>query len=588
VSGSWTATVATYNDGTARVSTLGAAINLSAVTTGTTGWIISNGGSLGASMTGSGLNDTMTGGTGADTIAGADGDDSLTGGNNVDMLDYSSASAGVSVDLSANSATGGAGNDTVAGFEQVRGSAHNDTLKGSAASDTLTGGLGDDQFLIAAGTDVITDLGNGIDIVIVDDGATLNGTVSANWTATASTANNGTASLSTDGKAVNLTAVTSTLARGWTITNIGTATTIDGSGFADTLIGGSGNDTLFGSQGDDSINGGGGQDLLQGGAGQDTLVGNGFDTLEGGGGADIFRILDAELIAVRGATGAVAFDDSAIDTLDLSLLTSGATTVLFTNNFNAEVSIAGSVKLNLNSVEGFILANVANTFTGLAQAESVTGGNLNDTLSGGAGNDTLNGGDGADQIAPGTGADQVNLGNGNDVLLADSDWINDVTADTLNGGAGFDTLQLQGTALQLDLTNAARFADNLIDSIERVDLRSVQGGQLTLDANSILALTDMPSSTSGLIIDGDSDDSLIASLSGSLASVGTQVLLDLNGNGNLNDRVDDIGSTNANGLVSYDFGLGAGQQTYAVYIDTSSYRLLLVDSDIDRSGILFV
>jgi hypothetical protein len=168
------------------------------------------------------------------------------------------------------------------------------------------------------------------------------------------------------------------------------------------------------------------------------------------------------------------------------------------------------------------------------------------------------------------------------------DWINDVTADTLNGGAGFDTLQLQGTALQLDLTNAARFADNLIDSIERVDLRSVQGGQLTLDANSILALTDMPSSTSGLIIDGDSDDSLIASLSGSLASVGTQVLLDLNGNGNLNDRVDDIGSTNANGLVSYDFGLGAGQQTYAVYIDTSSYRLLLVDSDIDRSGILFV
>jgi hypothetical protein len=70
--------------------------------------------------------------------------------------------------------------------------------------------------------------------------------------------------------------------------------------------------------------------------------------------------------------------------------------------------------------------------------------------------------------------------------------------------------------------------------------------------------------------------------------VGTQVLLDLNGNGTLNDRVDDIGSTNASGLVSYDFGLGAGQQTYAVYADTSSYRLLLVDSDIDRSGILFV
>jgi Ca2+-binding RTX toxin-like protein len=588
VSASWTATVGTYNDGTARLSTLGAAINLSAVTGGTIGWVISNGGGLGASMTGSGLNDTVTGGAGADTIAGAGGDDALNGGNGVDLVDYSGATGGVSVDLSANSATGAAGNDSLGGFEQVRGSAHNDTLKGSLANDTLTGGLGNDQFLIAAGTDVITDLGNDVDIVIVDDGATLNATISAAWIATSSTANNGVANLSTDGKAVDLTGVTSTLGRGWTITNTGAATSIDGSGYADILIGGDGDDTLFGSQGDDSINGGGGQDLLQGGAGQDTLVGNGFDTMEGGGGADLFRILDAELIDVRGVTGSISFDDSAIDTLDLSLLTSGATTVLFTTDFNAEVSIGGSVKLTLNSVEGFILANVANTFTGRAQAESVTGGNLNDTLSGGAGNDTLNGGDGIDQIAPGTGADQVNLGNGNDVMLAEADWVNDLIADSINGGAGFDTLKLQGVALQIDLTNAALFADNLIESIERIDLRSVQGGQVTLDASSILALTDMPSTTSGLIIDGDSDDTLIASLSGALAGVGTQVLLDLNGNGTLNDRVDDIGSTNASGLVSYDFGLGAGQQTYAVYADTSSYRLLLVDSDIDRSGILFV
>ena len=58
-------------------------------------------------------NDTLEGSSGRDTLAGGLGDDSLDGGADTDSVDYYNASAGVTVNLAAGSATGGDGTDVL-------------------------------------------------------------------------------------------------------------------------------------------------------------------------------------------------------------------------------------------------------------------------------------------------------------------------------------------------------------------------------------------------------------------------------------------------------------------------------------------
>jgi Ca2+-binding RTX toxin-like protein len=586
VASPWVATVASLNDGTARLNTSGVSMDLSQISLGASGWTLTNSGSLGAAITGSALNDTITGGTGADTLAGSAGDDLLDGGAGVDTVDYSSASAAVNVDLVAGVATGGAGSDTLLRFERIVGSALGDTLRGSAGNDTLTGGTGADRFLIAEGADVLTDLGVGGDVVIVDAAASLEATVGAAWTATVDTVNQGTVRLTTNGLAVNLIAVVNGL--GWSVENVGERASITGSALNDTLLGGAGDDTLFGSAGNDSITGGDGRDSLLGGQGDDVLVANGLDTVVGGTGQDLIRILDAELIDVRGSTAAVFLTDSEIDTIDLSLLSNGALTVVFTSDLNAQVRVDGTLRVQLNAVEAFIVPEAPTFFSGGGLGESVTGGSLDDSLQGGGGNDTLIGGQGRDQIMPGSGEDQVMLGEGNDVLVADSDWLNDVLADTIEGGLGFDSLRLVGTAQALDLTDTTRFAGSRIEGFERIDLGLLDEARLlTVDPAAIVALTGRPASSSALVIDGDAADRIASSASiGAVAARGTVVAVDVNGNGTVTDFEDELGAVGPTGQIAYDFGAGAGFQTYTVYAD-SSYGLLLVDSDIDRTGLLF-
>ncbi len=116
-------------------------------------------------ITGSGLDDVLTGDTGVnvidggagnDTIAGGAGADTLTGGANTDTLDYSASSAGVTINLTANTAAGGdAASDTISGFENVIGSAFVDTLTAAAAGSTLTGLAGNDTLTGAAGNDTL-------------------------------------------------------------------------------------------------------------------------------------------------------------------------------------------------------------------------------------------------------------------------------------------------------------------------------------------------------------------------------------------------------------------------------------------------
>ncbi|MEI6160206.1 MAG: hypothetical protein WCP77_10255 [Roseococcus sp.] len=118
-------------------------------------------------------NDTLLAGDGNDTVLGGAGDDSLAGGDGVDLLSYADAGGGVSVSLAllAAQATGGAGLDVISGFENLTGSAFDDSLtgdgganylSGGAGRDTLVGGLGNDTLEGGAGGDVLTG-GAGVD-----------------------------------------------------------------------------------------------------------------------------------------------------------------------------------------------------------------------------------------------------------------------------------------------------------------------------------------------------------------------------------------------------------------------------------------
>lgn len=106
--------------------------------------------------------DTIIGGAGADTIAGGNGDDlisgglgrnGLTGGNGVNSLTYEAFDRGVQVSLRRGVTDFVGGQDTIAGFRRVLGSAFDDRLEGGAGDNTLLGGAGDDVIAGLAGDD---------------------------------------------------------------------------------------------------------------------------------------------------------------------------------------------------------------------------------------------------------------------------------------------------------------------------------------------------------------------------------------------------------------------------------------------------
>jgi Ca2+-binding RTX toxin-like protein len=101
-------------------------------------------------------NDTLMGGGGDDTLDGGAGNDTLNGGLGVDTADYSTASAGVRVNLGLASSqyTYGSGYDTLASIENLTGSNFNDYLVGTnKANNVLTGGLGADSLFGKTGAD---------------------------------------------------------------------------------------------------------------------------------------------------------------------------------------------------------------------------------------------------------------------------------------------------------------------------------------------------------------------------------------------------------------------------------------------------
>lgn len=370
-------------------------------------------------LIGSQYNDTLTGDGNSNVIEGGLGNDFLLGEGGNDTVSYAGATAGVTVSLDLQGGTQntiGAGSDTLTGFENLTGSAFNDSLTGDSQTNLLSGGAGDDTLnpgTIAVGLVDLLDGGTG------SDTASFLG-LGSGVTAFLSDGSDGTASVGGNGIVI--------------MRNI------------ENLVGSSNNDTLTGDANANIIEGGLGDDILEGGLGNDTVrftgstavtvnlatltaqaTGWGNDTLTGfenvrtGSGADNVTGDGNDNIFFDGG-GADIYDGAGgADTVDYSNITTAVAVNLNTVVAQTVSTSNSDTITNIENVVGSLIA--ANTLTGNASANQFTGGAAIDTVQGNGGNDVIFG------------------GAGNDILLGGtSGATDDGSSDTLEGGAGSDYL----------------------------------------------------------------------------------------------------------------------------------------------------
>ena len=115
----------------------------------------------------------------------------MNGGAGIDTATYAAATGAVTVNLGTGTASGAAGNDTLATIENLVGSAYADTLTGSAGANLIAGGAGNDLISAGEGDDFV--YGNdGLDVVTLGAG---NDTFIAEVTATKEVLRTGTMSV---------------------------------------------------------------------------------------------------------------------------------------------------------------------------------------------------------------------------------------------------------------------------------------------------------------------------------------------------------------------------------------------------------
>ena len=390
-------------------------------------------------ITASAGNDTILGSTALvfEQYEGGAGDDTIDGGvvtdtlnaDNANRVSYQNAGAAVTVDLLAGTATGGAGNDVLFNFTQVRGSNGNDTLLGSNTT------VYTELFEGRAGDDTIDGRG-GFDIVRFDNatGGVTASTISGQATG---------AGIGTDffigieglfGSNNNDSLIGGLAANGVTLSD----------GLTEVFRGGGGSDTIDGGQGYDRA------DYTNSTAGvnvtlNDTLDGIAFDGL---GGTDTLRNIEG----VRGSafndtlTGSdtAAFESfegrEGFDVIDGK----GGTDRV--DYFNAKSAINVNLGSSFASADGYgstdTLANIENVRGSRDFNDTITGNALANRLEGQGGNDSLSGGDGNDSLEGGTGTDQLRGDLGNDTILGGdgNDYITGGQGDdSVVGGLGIDT-----------------------------------------------------------------------------------------------------------------------------------------------------
>ena len=328
--------------------------------------------------------DVIDGLNGNDVINGGAGNDVINGGAGIDTLDYSDATAAVTVNFLTGVATGGAGTDIFSNMEGVIGSAFDDTFVFGdqiTAASTVNGGAGNDTVALSGD---------------------YSGAHALVMTATTMT-NVETIGLGA-GHSYTLTTNDATVAAGQTLTvdgsslGAGDVLNFDGSAELD------GKFVVTGGAGDDVISTGNGNDTINGGAGNDTLrPGGGIDTVSGGAGDDVINFTGGHLVSADAINGGGGNDVVRLDgdyTLDNSLFLTNTTLVSvekmkFDAGASYDVTTADgtvSVGHTLTVDASALGAGNSLTFDGSAETDGhfkFFGGLGGDTFTGGAMSDTF-------------------------------------------------------------------------------------------------------------------------------------------------------------------------------------------------------
>lgn len=437
--------------------------------------------------------ENITGSAFDDVIEGNAGTNVLTGGAGIDTVSYQNAAAAVNVNLGVyySQSTGGAGTDTVTGFENLIGSGFNDTLTGDSGNNVLTGRAGNDTMTGNGGSDVyVYHSSHGSDTINDNSGSTtdidtlrLSDLNAADLTLTR---------LGTDLKIlVNGTGAVITVQYEfysppsnwgveriefadqtfWDLATIKANAWIRGTSGDDTLTGSVEADTLAGFAGNDTLDGGAGADRLIGGLGNDTyVVDNSGDVIveNAGEGTDLVQasadyVLSANVenltMAAFGGLSATGNSGNNVltgnssnnvlegmdgadvlnagqgtDTVSYASSTAAVTVNLLTNSASGGHATGDT----LSGFENITGSSFADTLTGDANANVLTGLAGNDTLDGGAGNDTLVGGAGDDTYVVDSANDTITevTGDGTDLVRAAIAYVL---------GANVENLTLTGT-----------------------------------------------------------------------------------------------------------------------------------------------
>ncbi|MCL4879691.1 MAG: thrombospondin type 3 repeat-containing protein [Anaerolineae bacterium] len=440
---------------------------------------------------GNALANNIDGSGGNDTIRGGAGDDTLAGGAGIDTIDESTATAGVNIDLTTNTASGASiGNDTLSGFENIEGSNFDDTLVGSAdantingnggadtiegraGNDNLTGGAGNDTIYGGAGNDTI-DGQEGVDLVF---GGTLNeGVADGNDTITdsgtsggdiiyggnqnlTSSGNDGDDNISFTNGAASRTVYGGNQNAGAVTGTDGSDTISDGSSAADVIYGGNQNIGGTGNDAGDSV-------IISSASGNGNTVYGDNNNVAGGSGdgtaADNIVVSQSNNNTIYGGNNNLGGSNNT-DTGDQIIVDNANNNTVYAGNYNA------SGTGNDDGDDNVTVSNSSQNNTVYAGNNNI-GGAGNDgsdtVLNAGAGNNTIYGGnanasgaicngatcnDAADNITDVSGANDVLYGGnnntsgiGNDVGSDQIEIVGDnntgVYGGNLNTGGGTGT-----------------------------------------------------------------------------------------------------------------------------------------------------
>ncbi|QJB56188.1 FecR domain-containing protein [Pseudodesulfovibrio sp. zrk46] len=370
------------------------------------------------------------------TLAGANGED----WDNVTYWDLEDAMSFTFDGTKWVAANTGAGfTDHLYNIESIEGTEGDDTFIGGSDDDEFAGWKGADSFVGGGGFNTVsyssTALGVG---VAVDQEA---GTATDGW-----------------GNTDTLSGIQG----------------VEGSDFEDTLMGDSGMNLIDGNEGNDLINGLGGADSLFGDDGDDTFVFTvdaDYGTIvDGDAGSNIIQIDgNVDLLGLSEAfniqnvefttDSSALFDAWAIDSQTWNIFGDSGMEVI-----NIELVSTQDLDLSGLTFDSSWDSTVDEiNVTGSASSDAIIGSFSDDEIMGGDGDDSISGGDGDDAIMA--------------YGIEDSSSI--ATADTLDGGAGSDTL--------MDMAQTVDFRNMTLLNFEHIEfgVDNPTGQSYTFDGSQL-------------------------------------------------------------------------------------------------------